>query len=352
MNKYKYQKYFNKNYIIGGLLCSPDIRLENIEEMKAKIEFFGNEKDGFSKINEENIIKFLFEKKDGSESETKDEDKYIFLGKGSSGEVYKGKGANLSPDGSVISNFDIAIKKLVNLNENQKKSLCSELLTISNLNHINIIKYYGYAEVENIVYIFMEFIEGDNLYDYIVNTNNDEKISEKNNIAVQLINGLYYMNQNGVFHRDIKPENIMISYDKDNNPMPKYIDFGFSCKLDLTCQSIRFEQGSPYLLSPEFAIEIKYKEKNEETRRELLPFIDMWALGVTLFSLYARMYLIDSKNPREIISKIRSVTQYKVDEKINKYLKDGLADSPPQSIKNSIIDLLKVNHLDRKITLL
>lgn len=89
--------------------------------------------------------------------------------------------------------------------------------------HRNIVRVYNYhLYPENHTgYILMEYIEGENIDEYI--KRNPDQL---NNIFEQAISGFEYLESLKILHRDIRPENILISKNDDL----KIIDFGFSKK--------------------------------------------------------------------------------------------------------------------------
>jgi serine/threonine protein kinase len=88
--------------------------------------------------------------------------------------------------------------------------------------------------------------------------------------------GLHYLHSNGICHRDLKPENILL--DKDFNA--KIIDFGFAVELegrekDGYCRSLI---GTTSYMAPEILNRQPYQGH----------VVDLFALGVILFILYAQ----------------------------------------------------------------
>ena len=93
------------------------------------------------------------------------------------------------------------------------------------LDHPNIVKYYEtYDDAEN-VYIIMEHCGGGELFERIVNQEN-QTFSEKDACVImeKLLRAINHCHAHGIAHRDIKPENILIGNDNEI----KLIDFGLS----------------------------------------------------------------------------------------------------------------------------
>lgn len=69
----------------------------------------------------------------------------------------------------------------------------------------------------------MEYADGGELFDYIVNKSKVEEI-EAWFIFQQIISGIDYIHKLNVVHRDMKPENLLLEDDKKI----KIVDFGLS----------------------------------------------------------------------------------------------------------------------------
>lgn len=128
----------------------------------------------------------------------------------------------------------------------------------SKLSHPNLAQLYEFGvSEEGLPYMIMEYVEGENLSEYI------EKhgvLSVEQSIAVarQMCDGLEHAHERGVIHRDIKPTNIMIVRSGDTITA-KLVDFGIAKVLEtdekgaqqLTREGDVF--GSPLYMSPEQA---------------------------------------------------------------------------------------------------
>ncbi|WP_201526641.1 protein kinase family protein [Psychrobacter frigidicola] len=124
------------------------------------------------------------------------------------------------------------------------------------LNHKNVVRvfnYYLYPE-HYTGYILMEYIQGQNINDYL--TENPDKLNE---IFRQVISGFAHLEQAGILHRDIRPDNILIS----NEGVVKIIDFGFSKKVNFDSDFTRsIDLNWRYSLPIDFA-EQRYDFKTE-----------------------------------------------------------------------------------------
>ncbi|KAF1084971.1 Serine/threonine-protein kinase PrkC [Sporotomaculum syntrophicum] len=143
------------------------------------------------------------------------------LGSGAVGEVYLAK--DLSQDDSPL----VAVKTLKTGKETDeylKEFFNREVNALKQLDHPGIVSFYGcgYDDNNEAYYLVLEYVEGNNLEDYI--SGDPLAIDTAIEIVMALLESLSYAHAKGVFHRDIKPANILM----DINEKPKLADFGVS----------------------------------------------------------------------------------------------------------------------------
>lgn len=95
-----------------------------------------------------------------------------------------------------------------------------EIKILLQLLHHNIVRIYNYYLYPDKYtgYILMEYVEGEDIDDYL--SNNPETINE---IFIQIINGFKFLESKNVLHRDIRTKNLLVT----NSGIVKIIDFGF-----------------------------------------------------------------------------------------------------------------------------
>ena len=144
-----------------------------------------------------------------------------------------------------------------------------EIKILQMMDHPNIIKTYKIIENEKNYFIIMEYCQGGELFNYIVDK---EKLDENeaSMFFYQLINALEYIHSLGIAHRDLKPENLLLI----ENKIIKIIDFGLSNYFNGE-QNLETPCGSPSYASPEI---IKGETYNGFS-------IDIWASGIIMFAM-------------------------------------------------------------------
>jgi WD40 repeat protein len=161
--------------------------------------------------------------------------------------------------------------------------------------HPNITYCYFVKLIDNVPYIFMEFVGGGTLRDWIWEGKcKDIRLSL--DIAIQVCHGMEHAHRKGLLHRDLKPENILMT----REGIPKITDFGLSGPPGVT----RREMGSinymaPEQLNPPFDIGTDS---------------DIFSFGVCLWEMFCnqeRPYLVKARrhisrirNPRDLNTEI------------------------------------------------
>lgn len=143
-----------------------------------------------------------------------------------------------------------------------------ELEIMSLLDHPNIIRLYETYEDEQYVHIVMEYCEGGDVAERIIN---DGKFSEGEaaKIMEKLLGAVNYLHMHQVSHRDLKAENFL--YEKiEQGSEIKIADFGMSAKFGNN-QRMQSLAGTPYYLAPE-VLQGSYTKS-----------CDIWSLGVFLY---------------------------------------------------------------------
>jgi predicted Ser/Thr protein kinase len=176
------------------------------------------------------------------------------LGEGGMGCVYKGE----QQLGTKTRN--VAIKTLHPHLSKDPKILARferEVGTIAELEHPNTIQVYDFGKTEGgILYIVMEFVQGQNLADTLEKGGAMEP-ARVEKIMNQICGSLEEAHGRGIIHRDLKPDNIVLTERAGSKDFVKVLDFGIAKRSNeedkneqkLTQQGMVL--GTPPYMSPE-----------------------------------------------------------------------------------------------------
>jgi eukaryotic-like serine/threonine-protein kinase len=214
------------------------------------------------------------------------------LGKGAMGVVYRANDPML--------NRMVAIKT-INTEEAGHEGMAeyearfyTEAKAAGGLNHPNIIIVYDIGKSGHLVYMAMEYVEGNELREMLAD-GKPLPVAKAVDIAAQVAEGLAYAHQHQVVHRDIKPANIMITPEG----RAKIADFGIArMRSSETRTQTGVILGSPKYISPEQVVGKRADHRS-----------DIFSLGVILYEsitgstpfngegLSALMYQITNHDP-------------------------------------------------------
>jgi serine/threonine protein kinase len=170
------------------------------------------------------------------------------------------------------------------------------------LHHPMVMRVYG-GEKRSRVYMVMEWCDGRLLRSILSQGRMPQDRALR--IAIEVLQALEYIHEQGIVHRDLKPENIMVD-DHDNI---KLIDFGIAGDAGarrLTYANFTATLGTADYISPE-----QVKGKRGDGRS------DIYAMGVILYEMLTGRLPFSGSSPMEIMN----------DRMLNHPLPPAVADS-------------------------
>ncbi len=223
------------------------------------------------------------------------------------------------------------------------KQVEKEINALRLCNHPNVVQFHEVLEVDDTVYLVMEYVPHGELFDYILKRG---RLSEPEAVylAKQIVSAVAYMHHAGIVHRDLKPENVLI----DDGNRIKIVDFGLSSfyldkdytgaesvpmsgklgvgdpKSQKTIHSsdkyvmLQTQCGSPHYAAPEVLLGQPYYG----------PAADIWSLGVLLFAMVCGSLPFTAPSIQQLIQKIISGI-YRFPQHLS------------QNIRNLIVNLLR-----------
>ncbi|XP_077283664.1 serine/threonine-protein kinase MARK2-like isoform X2 [Arctopsyche grandis] len=204
--------------------------------------------------------------------------------------IGKGNFAKVKLAKHVPTGKEVAIKIIdkTQLNPGSLQKLFREVRIMKMLDHPNIVKLFQVIETERTLYLVMEYASGGEVFDYLV-LHGRMKEKEARAKFRQIVSAVQYCHQKLIIHRDLKAENLLL----DGEMNIKIADFGFSNeykpgrRLDTFC-------GSPPYAAPELFQGKKY----------FGPEVDVWSLGVILYTLVSGSLPFDGSTLRELRERV------------------------------------------------
>ena len=142
-----------------------------------------------------------------------------------------------------------------------------------NLSDPHIVRIVDYGNDNNMHFIVMDYVDGQNLKYHMITQGRMEPLRALN-YARQIAEGLETAQRQGVVHRDIKPQNILIN----SRDAVKITDFGLARSREtVTLTQSNVFMGTAYYISPEQA----ESGRSADTRS------DLYSVATVLFEMLA-----------------------------------------------------------------
>ncbi|KAK9755736.1 hypothetical protein RND81_01G046600 [Saponaria officinalis] len=200
------------------------------------------------------------------------------IGEGGFGTVFKGQ----LRDGTRIAvkraKKDLFSKRTVD-------EFRSEILAFSKIEHLNLVKFYGYLEHPDEKIIVVEYVDNGTLFEHLHgNRGFGLQLGERLDIAIDVAHAITYLhsyNDPPIIHRDIKASNVLIT----DKLRAKVADFGLARLVpdgeDVTHISTQIK-GTIGYLDPEYMKTYQLTEKS-----------DVYSFGVLLVELVTGRHPIE-----------------------------------------------------------
>lgn len=269
--------------------------------------------EGYSDISEESIIS------DATGGSRKKVGRYEILGelgKGSMGLVYKAQDPKI--------NRLVAIKTIRFSDEFDedvvseiKERFFMEAEIAGQLSHPSIVTIHDVGDDQDLTYMAMEFLEGEDLDNY-VQKDNLLPLRRVLDIVAKIANALDFAHKSEVIHRDIKPANVMLL----KNGQIKVTDFGIAKAISSSRTKTGVILGTPNYMSPEQIMGQKIDARS-----------DIFSLGVLFFQLITgelpfhgenlsgllyQITQVKHQSPREFNPKIPKICEQIIDKSMAK----------------------------------
>jgi eukaryotic-like serine/threonine-protein kinase len=229
------------------------------------------------------------------------------LGNGAQGVVY------LAADTRLERHVAIKTLHIAKDNPKIKDQLIKEALTVSKLQHPNIVTLYEAGEHAGKPFLVFELVDGISLREHLKKHN---KLSAKDSLHIlqDVLSGIAYAHQCGVIHRDLNPLNIMLA----NSQKTRIMDFGIA-----TLLGKRDDDGVWGTL--------RYMSPEQCENKAVTAASDIFSLGLILYEMLTGNPFAMADNKFAIMNKIlnEDVTiPDNIDPALHLILKKALAKDP------------------------
>ena len=222
-----------------------------------------------SKIDDSSRKVEIFTEKELKKA-TNNYDKSLIVGKGGSGDVFKGTLAN-------HNNRIVAIKKSKVVDEHQIDKFMEGIVKLSQVNDTHLVKFVGCCLETEVPLLVYEFVPNGNLFDHIRKKGNasDFCLGTRLRIAAEASEALSYLHSKSIVHGNFKTKNILL----DENRTVKVSSFEASILVPLHQTELvpmKQEESRGYL-APEYMLTYQLTKES-----------DVYSFGVVLVELLAK----------------------------------------------------------------
>ncbi|KAJ4786516.1 hypothetical protein LUZ62_037762 [Rhynchospora pubera] len=223
------------------------------------------------------------------------------IASGSSGDLYHG----------TYHGHDVAIKFLrsEHLNNSLEVEFLQEVSILRNVDHANIVRFFGACTNRPDFCIVTEYMPGGNLYDYLHKDHNKLDLPQILKIAIDVSKGMNYLHQHNIIHRDLKSANLLI----DSDQVVKVADFGVA-RLGSQLGDMTAETGTYRWMAPEVINHKPYDHK-----------ADVFSFAIVLWELATSKVPYDNLTPLQAALGVRQ----------------GMRPEIPSGLNPRLVDLMK-----------
>lgn len=212
------------------------------------------------------------------------------LGRGAMGIVYLGRDPRINRT-TAIKTFRFSEDFDPEEAESLKEKFFREAESAGTLSHPNIVTIYDAGDEQDLAYIAMEYLEGEDFQKY-TKKGNLMPMRKVLDYVADIAEALDYAHQQGVVHRDIKPANVMFL----KSGIVKITDFGIARITASSQTQTGVVKGTPHYMSPE---QISGKKVDGRS--------DIFSLGVMLYQLLTGELPFAGDSPAALMHQIMNV---------------------------------------------
>jgi eukaryotic-like serine/threonine-protein kinase len=249
------------------------------------------------------------------------------IGAGGMGEVYRAHDERLERD--------VALKVLhpgMLSGEAARKRFRKEALALSNLNHPNIATVHDFDVHEDLYFLIMEYVAGENLSEKLHGGSLAE--IEVLRLGMQLADGLAAAHEQGIIHRDLKPGNTRLTTDG----RLKILDFGLAKLMQPPSGTTETAETASIGQTRGLVGTLPYMAPEQLRGEPVDGRTDIWSAGVLLYKMTTGRSAFPEADSARLITSILTAAPVPPRD-LNPQLSSG--------IENIILKCLEKNPEDR-----
>ena len=240
------------------------------------------------------------------------------IGRGGMADVYKAEHVGLS----VFRIIKVVRPEFV-ANKEFSARFKTEAKAVAMLRHNNIVQLQDFCFENDMFYMVMEFVDGQNLMECIEEEGPMRPVARAVRLVSQIAAALHYAHTQGLIHRDIKPQNILLN----STGVPILTDFGIAKLLESNSELTRegASIGTPNYMAPEQA----------KGSGAIGPAADVYSLAVVLYEILTGVVPFEAPTPvatlmRALHEAVPPPQQYYagISDELQAVILKGMAKSP------------------------
>jgi serine/threonine protein kinase len=217
------------------------------------------------------------------------------IGRGGFGMVYLARQLNMDRDVAI----KILPPKFMSISDVVER-FRREARLASRLRHPNTITVHDYGKHDNLLFIVMEYLEGEDLADVLMRKST-VPMDRILHIGHQVLKSLNEAHEHNIVHRDLKPENIFLTQVGGEEDYVKVLDFGIA-KLAMPEVAADSDQKSRQLtMSGSTVGTPTYMSPEQAAGEDVDELTDLYALGVILYELACGRPPFRDDNPVKVM---------------------------------------------------
>lgn len=246
-----------------------------------------------------------------------------FLGKGGFAKCYEFECLN----NNKIYAIKIVNKSTIN-KSSAKQKLKSEIKIHKSLFHKHIVKFEHVFEDNDHVFILLELCKNKTLSDVMKKRKIINEFEARYYLS-QILKAVNFMHKNKIIHRDLKLGNLFL----DEGMNVKIGDFGLATIIEFSGQLRYTVCGTPNYIAPEIL-----EGKNSGHSYE----VDIWAIGVILYTMLVGKPPFETEDVKETYKKIKNI---EFTYPTNIYVSEEAKDLINKLLKLNPMERLKIDEI-------